>query len=253
MLLISIMGNVIFICMNKYLFEDDYSADSLKWIKRLEEKQLKLATYNQEEIDKFQTEIIQENDSALAYFFACEFPYKRYRMQKIILDNKDPKYSYLFAQNIENADIKALQKIVIDSKKIKYICRFACFVENADVKPLEKLIIKSKNVKYAHMYIKHVKGADINNFKKLILESKKPRYLFELAKHTTDPQELIVIEDLIIATKSFTYMRLMAEKIKLANVEKIEQAILDTDNTNEIKRFASGVKKSKMKKFLLVL
>jgi hypothetical protein len=48
-------------------------------------------------------------------------------------------------------------------------------------------------------------------------------------------------------------MRLFAEKIKLANLEKIEQAVLDSDDLNEIKKFAKYVKKSKMKKFFLVL
>jgi len=246
--------------MSTYLSENDYSADSLKWIKRYEEKQLKpnpyskdQSGYNVEELEQFQNEIIKENDSALAYFFACEFPYKRFRMQKIILDNKDPKYSYLFAQNIDNADIFALQKVVINAKNIKYICKFACFVERADIKLLENLILKCRHVKYAHMYLKHVKTADVNKFKEIILESKKPRYLFELAKHITNLDELAMIENLIIAAGSFTYMRLMADKIKKVNVEKIEQAILESENTNEIAKFAKGVKKSKMKRFLLVM
>ena len=245
--------------MSKYLFDNDYGADSLKWIKLFEEKQNKLfiyninqLSYNTEELELFQEQIIKQNDSALAYFFAFEFSYKRYRMQKIILDNKNPKYAYLFAQNIENADIKALQKIVIDSNKIKYICKFACFVNNADIKSLESIILKSNSVKYAHMYLKHVKMADVEKFKSIILQSKKPRYLFELAKHVNNLTDLSIIEDLIIASKSCTYIRLLAAKIKKANVEKLEQAILDLENTIEIKRFAKSVKKSKMKNFLVL-
>ena len=239
--------------MNKYLFENDYSADSLRWIKKVEEKNLQQSQNNMAELELVQNEIIETNDSALAYFFTCEYPYKPYRMQKVILDNKDPKYSYLFAQNIRNADIKALQKIVVDSKKTKYICKFACFVQGSDLKPLEALIIKSKNVKYAHMYIKHIENANINKFKEIIISSKKPRYLFELAKHLQDIKDLELIEDLIIESGSFTYMRLLADKIKKINVDKIEQAILAMNNIEEIKRFAKNVKKSKMKKFFLVM
>jgi hypothetical protein len=235
--------------MNKYLFESDFSADSLRWLQRCE-------TFDRnrvEELEKLQNEIIDNNDSALAYFFATEFPYKLHRMQKVILDNKDAKYSFLFAQNIRNAAIPSLQKIVVDSRKIKYICKFACFVKGADRKPLESIILKSKNVKYAHMFLKHIKGSDVSKFKDIILASGKPRYLFELARHTNNINELNQIEDMIIASRSFTYMRLLAEKIKLANVEKIEQAVLDTDNVNEIKKFAKYVRRSKMKKFFLVL
>jgi hypothetical protein len=62
-----------------------------------------------------------------------------------------------------------------------------------------------------------------------------------------------MVEDLIIKSQSFTYMRLFAEKIKKADVDKIEQAVLATDNGPEIKKFAKYVRKSKMKKFLLVM
>ena len=238
--------------MNEYLFSNDYSADSLNWIKKVEKKNLNQKN-NEIVLEEFQKEIIQENNSSLAYFFAYEYRYKSHLMQKIILDNKDPKYSCLFAQDIENSDIKALQKIIIDAKKIKYICHFACFVKGADLKLLEQLIIKSKNIKYIHMYIKHIKNANINDFKEIIFESKKPRYLFELAKHLSDEDDLERVEDLIIESGSFVYMRLLAAKIKKINVEKIEQAILDINNVEEIEKFAKCVKKSKMKRFLLVL
>jgi hypothetical protein len=246
--------------MNKYLFETDYSADILRWIKRVDERQLKTnpyskdkSGYNPEDLEKFQNEIVQENDSASAFFFANEFGYKPHRMQKVILDKKDPKYAFMFAQSILNADIKALQNVVVESKKIKYISKFACFVKSADQKQLEPIILKSKNVKYAHMYLKHVKGANIDKLKEVILSSKKPRYLFELAKHTKNPKDLAVIEDLIIEASSFTYVRLLAEKIKIANVDKLEQAVLDTENSAEIKKFAKYVRRSKMKQFLLVV
>jgi len=103
------------------------------------------------------------------------------------------------------------------------------------------------------MYLKHVKGSDTSKFKQIIIDSGKPRYLFELAKHLTTDSDIEMIEDLIIKSNSFTYMRLFAEKIKKANVEKLEQAVLATDNGPEIKKFAKYVRKSKMKQFLLVM
>ncbi len=232
--------------MNQCLFENDFSADCLRWIKVVEEKGLKLhkSKINQldhiEDLELIQNKIEKDKDSALAYFFACDFPYKIYRMQKVILDKKDAKYALLFAQNIIGCDVKALQNIVVKSKKIKYICKFACFVNQADKAPLEELIIKSKNVKYCHMYVKYVDDADINKFKDIILNSKKPRYLFELAKHSKSKSEISLIEDLIIEAKSFTYIRMMAEKIKNSNIDKLEQAVLDSENSKEIKKFAKS-------------
>jgi len=240
----------------KYLFENDYSTDSLRWIRKLEERHISPYgnhnTIGTEDLETFQNEIIYDNDSALAYFFAYDFPYKPYRMQKIILDNKDPKYAYLFAQNIPNCDVRALQKVVIDSMNLKYICKFACFVIGADLNELEKIVLKSKNVKYAHMYLKYITGADVNKFKKIILSLKKPRYLYALSKHLTDPKEIAKIEKLIIESGSQIYMRLFAAHVKSANVDRIEQAVLASGNEAEIKRFARYVKRSKMKNFLLV-
>jgi len=246
--------------MNKYLFENDYSADFIRWIKKVEEKDIQLNRYgrdrygyNPNELESFQQEIIDNKDSALAYFFTLDFSYKPYLMQKIIIENEDPKYAYMFAQNIKNADVNALQKIVVRSEKIRYICKFACFVRGADIKNMERIICESGKVKYAHMFIKHVKEADVEKFKPIIIESKKPRYLFELAKHISNPEEITKIEDLIIDARSFTYMRLMAEKIKGANIDKLEQAVLETKNIDEAVKFAKSVKNSKMKRFFLVL
>lgn len=245
-------------CMNMYLYENDFGEDSLRWIKKIEENNLNYIVKNNltskiKELDSFQEEIIKNNDTAFAYFFAMEFPYKQYKMQKLILDNKDPKYAFLFAQNIKLSDTKALQNLVVESKKIKYICKFACFVKNAEINQLETLILKSKNVKYAHMFLKYVKTSNVEKFKNLILSSEKPRYLFELSKRLTDPKDISLIEDLIIKSNSFTYLRLFAEKNKMANIDKIEQYILSTDNVDEIKKFAKYVRKSSMRHFLLVL
>jgi hypothetical protein len=246
--------------MSGYIPENDYSEDSLQWDKLLSERKLKTNPYskdkngyNIEEVEKLQNEIVKDNNSAFAYFCANEFPYKQFRMQKVILDNKDPKYAFMFARHIPHADIKALQNLVVKSKKIKYITHFACFVESADHSILEKIIIDSNKVKYAHMYLKHVKQAKVSKFKQVILASGKPRYLFELAKHLNNSEDIRQIEDLIIALGSFTYIRLLAGKIKLANVEKLEQAVLDSGNNEEIKKFAKYVKKSRMRHFLLVV
>ena len=61
------------------------------------------------------------------------------------------------------------------------------------------------------------------------------------------------IEKILIESKSYMYIRLLASKIKLADTEKLEQAILDSNDSEEIKKFAKAVKKSKIKKFLLVI
>ena len=186
----------------------------------------------------------------MAYYFANDLGYKNYAMQAVIIRNKSIKYSVLFAQNIENADIVSLQNIVLDSKNIKYICRFVCNVEGADKKKAEIMILADKNAKGACALIKHA-GSDPNNFKKIIMDSKAPRYLYELAKHLKGKKDLKKIEELIIESKSPTYIRLFAKNFSEANIEKLEQAMLDSENIKEIKKFALQVKNSKMSNFII--
>lgn len=244
--------------MNKYLIENDFTDDCLRWEAKLEEffpnfNRFQISHLKHNDIDKLQQFIINTNDFAFAYFFANDFNYKSFLMQKVILDSKNPKYAFLFAQNIQNCDIKALQNIVLESNNLKYICKFGCFIDGADVKVIENLLLHSKNIKYCYSLFKYNKNINLEQFKTIILNSKKPKYLFELAKKLRSRDEIINIQNILIELKSFTYLRLFAEKIQYADIEKIEQFILDSDNTEEIKKFAIYVKRSKMKNFLLIL
>lgn len=234
--------------MNRHLFEPDYSADSMRWIeiyKHIEDHNIIYA--GDKKLDKIQEEIISNKDSALAYFFSCDTNYKTYKMQEVILKSKEPKYALLFAQNIKHADIQALQNVVLESEDIKYIAKFGCNVPGADKKKIESIVAKEKNARYAHMFLKNVPNANVNKFKKTIIDSGKPRYLFELAKHLKSRREISQIEDLIIEIKSYMYIRLLAQKIPLAKLKKLEQAVLDSGNSKEIKKFAKAVRKSKLR------
>jgi len=245
--------------MNKFLFADrDHHNDTMRWLSCLKEKNISFDNKklnNQDyitDLENFQNEIIKNNDVSFAYLFSCEFFHKVYLMQKVVLDCKNPQYAFLFAQNVKGSDIKALQKIVIESNKIKYICKFGCFIPGADRKLIEEIISKSKNAKYAHMFLKHVKNANVSLLKQPIFKAKKPRYLFELAKHISDRDDLSIIEDMIIEQQSFLYMRLLAFKVKNIDIDKLENAIIESGNIEELKKFAKYVKKSKMRGFLLI-
>lgn len=231
-----------------FIFKRDYSHDYFAWLQAYEHINLD----KKQDLEKLQSRIIQEKDAAFACFFAMSVNHRNYLMQKIVVESKIPKYALLFAEKVDNADIKSLQDIVLASKNLKYISRFGCFVDKADKKRIEKIIIRSKNPRFAHMCLKHMKGADLNKLKPIILSSKKPRYLYELARHSNSKSEIKKIENAIIASKCFTYIRLFADKIKLANVERLEQFVIDNGSPEQIKKFAKYVRRSKMKKFLLI-
>ena len=207
--------------MRKYILDNNYSIDYLNWINFLELK-------NNSDLESISNDILDRQDPGLACFFAIEKKFNLHLMQKIILNSKIPKYAFLFAKHISHSDIYSLQQLVLNSKNTEYICKFACFIPQANFSLLEDYLLKSKKPKYIFMLLKHKKNINYTKYKKYILEAKKPRYLFSLAKQINDIEELKIIEDLIIDSKSATYIRMFASKIKTANIEKLEQAILNT-------------------------
>lgn len=233
--------------MSRNLSQAPFNRDYRRWINQLGDFTGKWTTH---QLNALQDIIISAKDAPLAYFFALEFGHHTYRMQQLILRQTNPQYVFLFARHIPNADIKACRAKVMEVGKVSHITKFACFVPTADQKALEPLIIKANDPKYACLYLRQVKTANLSRLKKIIMQSGKPSHLLELAKHC--PKDLNKIEDLIIASGSCLHIRLFAEKIKGANIDKLERAILDTHNEQEIRKFAQCVKGSKMRQFLLV-
>jgi hypothetical protein len=186
-----------------------------------------------------------------AFFFAYKYPYKQFICQNIILNQKNIKYAYYFAKYIKGADIKALENVILQSNNLNYITKFACNIDKCNYKKLEKIILKSQNVKFIHELLKSNK-ISLKKAKPFILYSKKPRYLYELSKQITSQKDFDIIQESIIQSGSLLYIRLLANH-KLANVSLLEQIIIDSGNSYEIKQFAKTVKKSSMKPFLLLI
>ena len=208
-------------------------------------------------LDEIQEAIIKIQSSAYACAFASSFNYKTYKMQEVILKNKDLKYIVLFARYVKGADIKALQKIILNSplkNRIKYLCEFARFVPGADIKKIEKIVVhitaQNKNLaQAAYLFLKEIKSGAL---KKIILSFGKSHQLYWLAQQTSSRKDIAYIEKLLIKQKNFTHIRLMAQHIKLANIPKLEQFVLESGNVKEIRRFAKAVKDSKSRHFAIL-
>jgi len=235
--------------VTNHILDREFSRDYLRWV-RMSDHLVDNATPSK--LEEMQQEIIKNNDYSSAFFFCTEYNYKHYKMQKIVINSKSPKYSLSFARHVKNADVVAFQNILLEAfykdNNIKYLCQFACFVPDADLSKIESMVLKTNQAQYAHMLIKHIKSINVNKFKKIIFESKKPSYIFELAK-SLKGKDFNKAQRLIIESKSATYIRLFAQKLKEANVPKLEEAILETQNIKEIKKFAKMVKNSKIKNF----
>lgn len=239
---------------NDYYFNSAYQADFWNWSKTYDIiKDHKINSKNDPKLDKIQAEIIRAKDPGQAFFCALFTNYKTHLMQQVIVDARSAKYAYAFASSIFDSDVALLQEVVIASKNIKYICQFGCFVEDSDVKKIESIIIKSKNPKYAHTWLNNVKPVNFSKLKSIIINAKtiKPQFLYSLAFHLTNSKDLKKVEDLIIKSGSCKYIRLLAENVEGANIRKLENAILATNNAKEIRKFAN-IKGSRLNSFSLL-
>ena len=168
-----------------------------------------------------------------------------------ILELQDPILAYYYAINFNN-HLYEMEQIIIKSKNIKYMCNFVCQIPESNYKKIEKIVLESKKLKYISMLLALKKYKNINKYINVFMGCNKPKYLLQIAKHVEDKKILSKIEDEIIDCKSSLYIRLMASKIKNANIAKLEEAILALQYFKEIKKFVKNVKKSTLKNFLIL-
>jgi hypothetical protein len=191
----------------------------------------------------------------LIYRLAAELDYRGYKSAKLenaIIDTRSSQYIFMFARTMRKANIKKLQSAIIKLGSILHIARFACFIPKADRLLIENIVAESENPKAAYYYLQYVKHCNIDKLKQNIIKSKKPRYLFALAKLLSNKDELNLIQDLIIQGNSDMYVRLFAVHIKTANIEKLENRIIQTKNINEMKKFAKAVNSPRLSKLSLL-
>lgn len=85
------------------------------------------------------------------------------------------------------------------------------------------------------------------------MKSKRPRYLYTLARLIKNKKELELIEELIIRSKSMLYVRLFGQHIKGANINKLEAAVIESQNVESMKKFNSVIKSPRIDKLMLLL
>jgi len=199
--------------------------------------------------------VIKDNNPFLAFHLAREisvFHLSTKKLENFVINNASSDLIYRYARDVKNANINKLQNALISKKDTIALAKFAIFVRGSDKRIILDIIKKENNAKAAYLFIKHIKYLNINEIKNIIIHSKKPRYLFELAKKTKSKKELEIIEDLIILSKSDLYVRLFAKHIHGANIEKLENRIIRSNNKTEMIKFAKEIKSPRLNKLLIL-
>ena len=234
----------------EFFYRDDFFVSSLINLLKIKERKKFL-----EEARKLETYTASQRNPLIVLRLAFELDIRGIRVPKLenfIIRHNDPRFIFRFAREIKYANIKKLQNAIIAQGDILQISRFGCFIKGADQTIIENIIAKSNNAKAAYYYIRYVQHCNIEKLKTVILQSKRPRYLFALARLLTNKKDLELIQDLILKSNSYMYMRMFAMYIDGANISKIEDRIVDSGNLEEIKKFSSKVKTDRMKKLSLL-
>lgn len=170
-----------------------------------------------------------------------------------VISTGDAHYTYYWAREIRTANIPKLQKAIVNTGCYDYVASFACHIKEADRLYLEEVIIKSGNARAAYLYIKESRHeVDIGKFKHIFFKSKKPRYLYTLALKTIDPDELAMVEEILLKGKSDMYVRLYAANVPGANMKNCEDRILASGSKEELKKFVESTNSNRLKKLLML-
>ena len=122
---------------------------------------------------------IQKHSAKLAYDLACvlEKQTDRKKMEKVVLEAKNPEYSYMFARDIAGADIKKHQEVVVESNDVEQAVNYASDIPGADVKTLEQIVLASENAKCLYEFAMSVENADIKALGKELVKTKDVDYI----------------------------------------------------------------------------
>jgi hypothetical protein len=154
---------------------------------------------------------------------------------------------------IKGCNVARMQEAILELGDIEQIAVFGCFVRGADKELIERVIAEVRSPKAAYLYLRFVKFCNINRLKPIIMKSKRPRYLYTLARLIKNKKELELIEELIIRSKSMLYVRLFGQHIKGANINKLEAAVIESQNVESMKKFNSVIKSPRIDKLMLLL
>lgn len=192
---------------------------------------------------EFEKIILREKKSLAVYRLALELDHRGFstkRLERHIIAIGEPKYLIRYARDIRVCSTSRIEEALLKLDCAPFLwAMFAIEVPGANKERIERLIIKTGNAKAAYLCLRYLNFPNIKALKKILIKSKKPRYLFALACMCKRKNELAVLQDLIIGSRNASYIRLLAKKIKGADIEKLELAVIETGNIREIRRFAN--------------
>jgi len=214
-------------------FDDFYTAVSyMIWCKQIK-------TLSKSEIAE---KVLSQKNKYHAYFYCLKFKYKSKKVEKIILDSKDPKFAFLFYRDV-NCDKSLMRKILFESNSSKYLSKMA-ELNSSYFKKAKKVVLNNQDEQSAISLLRINKDSKLIN---MVIKSKKPKYVYNLYKIIGYSKK---IEDKLIELGNIKYLAYFA-KDKKSNLEKIENFVRMSNKQKDILFFAEKVERSKLHELLI--
>ncbi|MBO4246005.1 MAG: hypothetical protein J5892_04665 [Bacilli bacterium] len=143
-----------------------------------------------------------------------------------------PKLSWLFAKNIEGANIEAHQKIVLKYPEAEWITYFARDVKGADVIVLEQALLEYLNVykqykNYVYEFALTVKNADIQPLADYVIKNCNDWANYYFARDIVrDIEKNKAHEKVVLEYKNAACMAQYAKYIQGADIDALTDALI---------------------------
>lgn len=155
---------------------------------------------------------------------------------------KDALDIYLFARDVNGADINFLCNAVIATDDVHSICAFAKGIKGADIKVLQNAVVNIGNAKYVYEFASLVKGADIDILCDAICKTGDAEYIYKFACHTDLKSDKKALSKAMAGTGNAGYILSFAADVEDADIQVLCDGICKTDDAKFIKRFALEIK-----------
>ena len=189
---------------------------------------------------------IRSWDPEKIYEFAMGYDGDKHDLEHAIINIGSPKFIYMFALNVKDANIDALANALINSADLTYSYKFAKNIHGLDDIIMRKFtdkIIESSDVKLIYQYSCNVDELAIADKKKLSEAVAKLGSTASVCKFARDVKDAYVpiLEQSVISSENASYINWFAENIG-GDIQKLESAIIECGNSHELYEFAKNVK-----------
>ena len=178
-------------------------------------------------------------------------------IEDYIVNSNSSKCIYEYCLNGKYLNIKSLEDKLLDLNQLAFICLFAIKIKGANIIRIEEYIRNNCKIEYIKEIVEfyeimiNIGLMDISKYEDTIIKLNNPRYMYDLARKYKNCN-LLKIEAAIIKSNDSEYIYKFA-KYKCVNLEKLEDALIRLNDLYYLVLFSTinGVDINRIQKIII--